>query len=69
MIKFLYPRLVSDTCYILCFAIVMLNTSLHNRNVKNPLTLDSFISLYQGIDEGKDVPKELLEVIDFLIKG
>lgn len=47
----------------------MLNTSLHNRNVKNPLTLDSFISLYQGIDEGKDVPKELLEVIDFLIKG
>lgn len=53
----------TDTCYILCFAIVMLNTSLHNRNVKNPLTLDGFISMYRGIDEGKDVPKELLESI------
>uniref|UniRef100_A0A0N5AB18 Cytohesin-1 n=1 Tax=Syphacia muris TaxID=451379 RepID=A0A0N5AB18_9BILA len=52
-----------DTCYILCFAIVMLNTSLHNRNVKNPLTMEGFISLYRGIDEGKDVPKELLENI------
>lgn len=53
----------TDTCYILCFAIVMLNTSLHNRNVKNPLTLEGFISMYRGIDEGKDVPKELLESI------
>ncbi|MFH4975376.1 hypothetical protein AB6A40_002085 [Gnathostoma spinigerum] len=52
-----------DTCYILCFAVVMLNTSLHNRNVKNSLSLDGFITMYRGIDEGKDVPKELLESI------
>lgn len=43
----------------------MLNTSLHNRNVKNPLTMEGFVSLYRGIDEGKDVPKELLEVSEF----
>ncbi|MCP9266040.1 CYH4 [Dirofilaria immitis] len=52
-----------DTCYILCFAIVMLNTALHNRNVKTPLTLDGFIAMYHGIDEGRDVPRELLESI------
>lgn len=40
----------------------MLNTALHNRNVKTPLTLDGFITMYHGIDEGRDVPRELLEV-------
>ncbi|VDO12807.1 unnamed protein product, partial [Brugia timori] len=59
----LYKDCVTDTCYILCFAIVMLNTALHNRNVKTPLTLDGFITMYHGIDEGRDVPRELLENI------
>uniref|UniRef100_A0A8R1TV30 SEC7 domain-containing protein n=1 Tax=Onchocerca volvulus TaxID=6282 RepID=A0A8R1TV30_ONCVO len=61
-VKFVGSR-VADTCYILCFAIVMLNTALHNRNVKTPLTLDGFITMYHGIDEGRDVPRELLESI------
>lgn len=53
----------TDTCYTLCFAIVMLNTSLHNRNVKDPLSLEEFITMCRGIDEGRDVPRELLESI------
>ncbi|KAK1150502.1 cytohesin-4-like isoform X1 [Acipenser oxyrinchus oxyrinchus] len=32
----------TDTCYILSFAIIMLNTSLHNPNVKDKPGLDRF---------------------------
>uniref|UniRef100_A0A914GSC5 Cytohesin-1 n=1 Tax=Globodera rostochiensis TaxID=31243 RepID=A0A914GSC5_GLORO len=31
-----------DTCYTLCYAIIMLNTSLHNPSVKERMTLDNF---------------------------
>ncbi|XP_018593844.1 cytohesin-3-like isoform X2 [Scleropages formosus] len=50
----------TDTCYILSFAIIMLNTSLHNPNVKDKPTLERFISMNQGINNGEDLPDELL---------
>ena len=40
-----YP--IIDACYIVSFAIIMLNTSLHNPNVKNKVkTLIIIISIY-----------------------
>lgn len=45
----------------------MLNTSLHNRNVKDPLSLEEFIAMCRGIDEGRDVPRELLEVLSQIV--
>ncbi|RXN02530.1 cytohesin-3-like protein [Labeo rohita] len=51
----------TDTCYILSFAIIMLNTSLHNPNVKDKTTLQRFISMNRGINNGEDLPEELLE--------
>ena len=50
----------SDTCYVLSFAVIMLNTSLHNPSVKDKPTVDQFISMNRGIDNGGDLPKELL---------
>ncbi|XP_047670054.1 cytohesin 4b [Tachysurus fulvidraco] len=50
----------TDTCYILSFAIIMLNTSLHNPNVKDKTTLERFISMNRGINNGDDLPNELL---------
>ncbi|CAL8352996.1 unnamed protein product [Boreogadus saida] len=50
----------SDTCYILSFAIIMLNTSLHNPNVKEKTTLERFISMNRGINNGGDLPVPLL---------
>ncbi|KAM4597874.1 cytohesin-2 [Polymixia lowei] len=50
----------TDTCYILSFAIIMLNTSLHNPNVKDKPPLERFISMNRGINNGKDLPDELL---------
>ncbi|XP_034076187.1 cytohesin-3-like isoform X3 [Gymnodraco acuticeps] len=50
----------TDTCYILSFAIIMLNTSLHNPNVKDKPNLQRFISMNRGINHGEDLPTELL---------
>lgn len=53
---------VPDTCYILSFAIIMLNTSLHNPNVKDKPTVERFISMNRGINDGGDLPEDLLRV-------
>ncbi len=49
-------------CYILSFAIIMLNTSLHNPNVKDKPPVERFISMNRGINEGGDLPEDLLRV-------
>lgn len=50
----------TDTCFVLSFAIIMLNTSLHNPNVKDKMTMDKFIIMNRGINNGGDLPKQLL---------
>jgi len=49
-----------DTCYVLSFAIIMLNTSLHNPSVKDKPSVDQFITMNRGINDGENLPKELL---------
>ncbi|KAI6657545.1 Cytohesin-like protein [Oopsacas minuta] len=53
----------TDTCYILSFAIIMLNTSLHNPSVreKDRLTKEQFISMNRGINQGENLPREMLD--------
>lgn len=50
----------TDTCFVLTFSIIMLNTSLHNPNVKDKMTAEKFISMNRGINNGGDLPRELL---------
>lgn len=52
----------ADTCYVLSFSIIMLNTSLHNPNVRDKPSVERFISMNRGINEGGDLPEELLKV-------
>lgn len=59
---FTYFLLLIDTCYVLSFAIIMLNTSLHNPNVKDKPGTDRFISMNRGINDGGDLPEDLLRV-------
>lgn len=40
----------------------MLNTSLHNPNVRDKPGVDRFISMNRGINEGGDLPEDLLRV-------
>ncbi|RZF37896.1 hypothetical protein LSTR_LSTR009996 [Laodelphax striatellus] len=58
----------TDTCYVLSFAIIMLNTSLHNPSVKDKPTVEQFISMNRGINNGGDLPRELLESLYESIK-
>ncbi|XP_053970916.1 cytohesin-1 isoform X1 [Hylaeus anthracinus] len=50
----------TDTCYVLSFAIIMLNTSLHNPSVKDKPSVEQFISMNRGINNGGDLPRQLL---------
>jgi cytohesin len=58
----------TDTCYVLSFAIIMLNTSLHNPSVKDKPAVARFIDMNRGINDGGDLPAELLESIYDSIK-
>ncbi|XP_046873279.1 cytohesin-3 isoform X2 [Hypomesus transpacificus] len=59
----------TDTCYVLSFAIIMLNTSLHNPNVRDKPPVERFISMNRGINEGGDLPEELLRNLYESIKS
>ena len=61
-------HMLSDTCYVLSFAIIMLNTSLHNPSVKDKPNVDRFVAMNRGINEGGDLPRELLEVSGILLE-
>lgn len=52
--------LTSDTCYVLSFAIIMLNTNLHNPNVKEKMTVERFIIMNRGINDGANLQEDLL---------
>ncbi|KAG9509422.1 Cytohesin-1 [Fragariocoptes setiger] len=58
----------TDTCFVLSFAVIMLNTSLHNPSVKDKPTLEKFITMNRGIDNGQDLPRQLLESLYESIK-
>ena len=51
----------ADAAYILSYSVIMLNTDLHSPQIKNRMTIDSFIMNNSGIDDGKDLPREFLE--------
>ncbi|KAJ1613408.1 sec7 domain-containing protein [Cryptosporidium canis] len=50
----------SDTIFILSYSIIMLNTDLHNTQVKNKMSIDDFIKNNKGINNGKDLPRDFL---------
>lgn len=53
----------ADTAYILAFSVIMLNTDAHNKNLKNRMTKEGFVKNNRGINDGKDLPEEMLHEI------
>ena len=47
---------------MLAFSLIMLNTDLHNPNVKHRMTKAEFIRNNRGINNGSDLPEEFLAV-------
>ncbi|PIK56478.1 putative cytohesin-1 [Apostichopus japonicus] len=59
----------TDTCYVLSFSVIMLNTSLHNPNVREKPDLERFVIMNKGINEGGDLPRDLLKSLYDSIKS
>ncbi|XP_074793558.1 LOW QUALITY PROTEIN: IQ motif and SEC7 domain-containing protein 2 [Natator depressus] len=51
-----------DTIFILAFAIILLNTDMYSPSVKpeRKMKLDDFIKNLRGVDNGQDIPRDLL---------
>ncbi|KAL1020560.1 hypothetical protein UPYG_G00001690 [Umbra pygmaea] len=51
-----------DTIFILAFAIILLNTDMYSPNVKpeRKMKMDDFIKNLRGVDNGQDIPRDLL---------
>jgi len=50
-----------DTILLLAFALAMLNTDLHNRNVKQHMTEQEFLKNLRGTNDGNDLDQEMLK--------
>lgn len=50
----------ADTAYVLSYSLIMLNTDLHSSQIKNKMTLQEFLENNAGIDNGKDLPEEVM---------
>lgn len=51
----------ADAAYILAFSVIMLNTDQHNKNLKTKrMTKEDFVKNNRGINNGEDLPEELL---------
>lgn len=51
---------VPDTPYVLAYSIIMLNTDLHNPQVKNRMTKADFSKNNRGINDGQSLPEDYL---------
>ncbi|QRV91209.1 Sec7 guanine nucleotide exchange factor [Ceratobasidium sp. AG-Ba] len=53
----------ADPAYVLAYSVVMLNTDAHSPQVKKRMTRQDFIKNNRGINDGADLPEELLSEI------
>ncbi|XP_055269444.1 IQ motif and SEC7 domain-containing protein 1 isoform X1 [Moschus berezovskii] len=51
-----------DTIFILAFAVILLNTDMYSPNVKpeRKMKLEDFVKNLRGVDDGEDIPREML---------
>lgn len=54
---------IADTAYVLAYSTILLNTDAHNPQIKHRMTKADFIKNNRGINDGEDLPEELLSGI------
>ena len=52
-----------EAAYVLAYSVILLNTDAHNPQVKRRMTKADFIRNNRGINDGTDLPEELLSAI------
>ncbi|CAN6170828.1 unnamed protein product [Urochloa humidicola] len=58
-----------DAAFILCYSLIMLNTDLHNPQVKKKMSEEDFIRNNRAINDKKDLPREYLSELFHSISG
>uniref|UniRef100_A0AAQ5YG86 Pleckstrin and Sec7 domain containing a n=1 Tax=Amphiprion ocellaris TaxID=80972 RepID=A0AAQ5YG86_AMPOC len=58
-----------DSVHTLTCAVMLLNTDLHGNNVGKRMSCSQFISNLEGLNDGKDFPKDLLKTLYSSIKN
>ncbi|XP_072881513.1 PH and SEC7 domain-containing protein 1-like isoform X2 [Hemitrygon akajei] len=58
-----------DGVHTLTCALMLLNTDLHGHNIGKRMSCSDFISNLEGLNDGKDFPKDLLKVLYSSIKN
>ncbi|CUA77416.1 Protein transport protein sec71 [Schizosaccharomyces pombe 972h-] [Rhizoctonia solani] len=53
----------ADPAYVLAYSVIMLNTDAYNPQVKKRMTKADFIKNNRGINDGSDLPEEMLSTI------
>lgn len=48
----------ADAAYVVCFALLLLNTDLHNPSVKSKMSLQTFQRSLEGVAAGANLPRE-----------
>ncbi|KAM4730017.1 uncharacterized protein FYW61_010397 isoform 2-T3 [Anableps anableps] len=59
----------ADSVHTLTCAVMLLNTDLHGNNVGKRMSCSQFISNLEGLNNGKDFPKDLLKTLYSSIKN
>ncbi|KAJ3975507.1 hypothetical protein EV361DRAFT_1024791 [Lentinula raphanica] len=57
------PFANADAAYVLAYSVVLLNTDAHNPQVKKRMSKQDFIKNNRGINDGADLPEDLLSSI------
>jgi len=57
------PFANADTAYVLAYSTILLNTDAHSPQVKKRMTKTDFVKNNRGINDGEDLPEELLHNI------
>ncbi|KAE8286238.1 PH and SEC7 domain-containing protein 2 [Larimichthys crocea] len=60
---------IDDGAHTLTCALMLLNTDLHGHNIGKKMSCQQFISNLDGLNNGKDFPKDLLKVLYNSIKN
>ncbi|VDO69404.1 unnamed protein product [Heligmosomoides polygyrus] len=50
----------ADTAYVLAYSIIMLTTDLHSAQVKSKMTKEQYVNMNRGINNGGDLPPDVL---------
>ncbi|BFZ59800.1 GDP/GTP exchange factor for ARF [Saitoella coloradoensis] len=57
------PVATADAAFVLSYSVIMLNTDLHNPQVKKRMAIEDYMRNLRAVNDGKDFEKEYLQAV------